>query len=490
MKLTLKILLLLLSATCFGQLQRLSILPQQGIKITNGHPAHLKTLSIDYFGEIPTAASMSGQAAYNQVYLAENVVIMINGIKVSSTFQSLVQSDNPLLLLLPQSNLEVTASINPASPEGKKIKSVELTFKNPSEIGNISNNRDVTQAQIIFANWGYAINQEEYWRRAKCLDVMQANNLLTYGINFILSAPSKNSFDQLYFKMDFYTYSGSTFKNLVSNGYFVLDANLNFTSASIQQLEQAFYYVDAISKTRDINEHWKINYTNPGYDPADIEKLYTAKQLYYQQSKNLMPVIGNTAIRDTVINNARYVLMVAWKNGASFNALTKKDPVTQMITYTSDTTFFKYAFFMVTRLNMQQWLAKNNMSDWPAPAYNTRLMQLLGLPPGSTNNIFVEVWVSENDFFRPTIDPSLDASRLPYKPDPAYLKGFEGYSAGSFAGTNLLWKYPFTGLGYTWDYNPGNPTHFGLSEFVLYAGKTIYVRREVPTKEYLSSFNK
>ena len=50
---------------------------------------------------------------------------------------------------------------------------------------------------------------------------------------------------------------------------------------------------------------------------------------------------------------------------------------------------------------------------------------------------------------------------------------------------DLYNQYPWGQLGYTYDWNPKNKSHVGLSEFIIGAGKTIYVNRIVTTQEYL-----
>ena len=46
--------------------------------------------------------------------------------------------------------------------------------------------------------------------------------------------------------------------------------------------------------------------------------------------------------------------------------------------------------------------------------------------------------------------------------------------------------YPWTGLGYTYDW--GNPdSEIGLSEFVILGGSTVGVDAVIPTEEYLNN---
>jgi len=132
------------------------------------------------------------------------------------------------------------------------------------------------------------------------------------------------------------------------------------------------------------------------------------------------------------------------------------------------------------------------------PPEPLRIAQLLGLPPeyavpGSPSEAkyMLEMWVSPKDLFRPCPDTEitdtacgtdfpLDMFRMPdlnnkvratEGPDYGVFKTYtswfnnrtrNGYSLGS-------WPYPWTRLGYTYDWGSGN--HVGLSEFVLHGRK-------------------
>ena len=46
-------------------------------------------------------------------------------------------------------------------------------------------------------------------------------------------------------------------------------------------------------------------------------------------------------------------------------------------------------------------------------------------------------------------------------------------------------KYPWTQLGYTYDWNPENKSHVGLSEFVIGENKNIVIKAIYSTNDYL-----
>ena len=133
-----------------------------------------------------------------------------------------------------------------------------------------------------------------------------------------------------------------------------------------------------------------------------------------------------------------------------------------------------------------------------------RIEQLLGLPPNYGNNYVVEYWADPKDLFRPAPDPQVvyaegsnqfpwETSRVlssgtpddykiwddycPISADPAcqcvqgsqymdYKCWFQNRRAYVYSYDYSSAPYPWTGLGYTYDWG-NSKTHVGLSEFVL-----------------------
>ena len=122
-----------------------------------------------------------------------------------------------------------------------------------------------------------------------------------------------------------------------------------------------------------------------------------------------------------------------------------------------------------------------------------RIAQLLGLPPSYATpgnpkeaKYFLELWVSPKDLFRPCPDTEIsdtacettfptDRFRI-YDPtkkvratEGADYGVFKGYSSWFGNRTRAIYSgsapYPWTRLGYTYDWGSGN--HVGLSEFVV-----------------------
>lgn len=122
-----------------------------------------------------------------------------------------------------------------------------------------------------------------------------------------------------------------------------------------------------------------------------------------------------------------------------------------------------------------------------------RLEQLLGLPPGAGYDRIAELSVRVEDLFRPAADPAVGTTR----PCPDSVSGGCGtrFPAGvdtahmawmASAALNL-WRipqgYPWTRLGYTYNWHPGSP-RYGASEYVVRAGSAVRVLTVAPTAEY------
>lgn len=122
-------------------------------------------------------------------------------------------------------------------------------------------------------------------------------------------------------------------------------------------------------------------------------------------------------------------------------------------------------------------------------AMTLRLEEVYGLPPHYGLLYFVEVWVDPQNMFRPSPDPEITdheaeidfpESSIYVTVDPGYIEWFENEQASKY-GQN---GYPWTRLGYTYDWCPIAPDKIGLSEFVIPAGSEIEVSEITDTNQY------
>jgi hypothetical protein len=136
-----------------------------------------------------------------------------------------------------------------------------------------------------------------------------------------------------------------------------------------------------------------------------------------------------------------------------------------------------------------------------------RVAQALGLPPPSAtqtleNTCMVELYVSPADLFRPSADPEVsdheaelafpadryrkfDDTLLVYSEMPcdaryctsctssgkcgmtSYRNWYNNRRAYVYSQTPVNSPYPWTALGYTYDWGNPTPPHYGVSEFVI-----------------------
>ena len=125
----------------------------------------------------------------------------------------------------------------------------------------------------------------------------------------------------------------------------------------------------------------------------------------------------------------------------------------------------------------------------PAPdALRLRLQQLLGLPAKDEERVFVEMQAGVRDIFRPCPDPD------PTKPEcgNAFTKNVD-VNHKAWLAEQVLQRYqtapqgyPWTRLGYTYDWNSASP-RFGASEYVVRKGSKVIVTEKSPTTTYCRS---
>ena len=117
-----------------------------------------------------------------------------------------------------------------------------------------------------------------------------------------------------------------------------------------------------------------------------------------------------------------------------------------------------------------------------------RISQLLGMPPTTTNNYIVELWVKPADLYRPAADPEIDDSTaglyLSENANPEYTQWFNQNIYDSYFGQ---WThYPWTRLGYTYDWaNPA--TEVGMSEYCIKTNSVLFVKKLCLATKYLTN---
>lgn len=150
---------------------------------------------------------------------------------------------------------------------------------------------------------------------------------------------------------------------------------------------------------------------------------------------------------------------------------------------------------------------RDSCLSWRGEDLAMRLRQLLGLRPGDSIAHFVEMRAPAAGMFRPTVDPAIH-TRAPCSPDQArgpecglhFPAGVDTAHVAWMAGQMLsAWKmpdgypvdagdearlgYPWTRLGYTYNWHPGSP-RYGASEYLVRAGTRVEVTAVIPYTVY------
>lgn len=119
-----------------------------------------------------------------------------------------------------------------------------------------------------------------------------------------------------------------------------------------------------------------------------------------------------------------------------------------------------------------------------------RLKQYLGLNTTWSYDVFVEMWVSPEDLFRPCTDPEINdatcavnfGETVPVvKNIKDYKRFYQNLYYSSFRTTNGI--VPWTGLGYTYDW-ANNKTDIGASEFIIVPNGEYEIHKVSTTAEY------
>ncbi|MCP3065093.1 hypothetical protein LXT21_40610 [Myxococcus sp. K38C18041901] len=109
-----------------------------------------------------------------------------------------------------------------------------------------------------------------------------------------------------------------------------------------------------------------------------------------------------------------------------------------------------------------------------------RVNQYLGLPPAGESDsgrYIVELWVKPSDMFRPCPDSEIDDGSCGLQFPESATNEHKNWMNAYFASSYGFWQrtqYPWTGLGYTYDWCNAD-THVGASEYVVRSASIVEV---------------
>jgi len=222
-------------------------------------------------------------------------------------------------------------------------------------------------------------------------------------------------------------------------------------------------FLFACNSTKNLTDKYLYSESIKNSIYPDSSKIYTNLVQINNDNKKL--------IRKN-INGEEYILVCTWKQNVSF--------------YQKDTLFNtgNYPIWVTTAPELKERIKLESPKDT-----TLRLIQLLGLPPGSQYSYFVEFWVKPSDLFRPCPDKEITDSKcdlcFPTGTDTEHIKWINENRISRYYQCDLYYQYPWGQLGYTYDWNLKNKSHVGLSEFIIGTNKTIFINRIVTTLEYL-----
>ena len=130
-----------------------------------------------------------------------------------------------------------------------------------------------------------------------------------------------------------------------------------------------------------------------------------------------------------------------------------------------------------------------------------RLEQLLGLPPGMEYDAFMQVWIDPSALFRPCAEPSVTTASCPVSaplksespdqvgwdcsaPADPHSQWLCNSWVARYGDSNPLRRFPWTALGYTYDWSPDNSSGEGPSEFVAPGQTPVVFERLVSTEAF------
>lgn len=194
----------------------------------------------------------------------------------------------------------------------------------------------------------------------------------------------------------------------------------------------------------------------------------------YKNLTSIRPENKNLSWKN--IRDEEYLLVVSLKQNISFYK-----PYL-------DSTFYNtgaYQIWVTAAPDLQQRMKQEKYKD-----KKYRLKELLGLPPESEYNYFVEFWVRPSDLFRPCPDREISDREcslcFPENTDANYIRWINDNRISRYYQCSISDKYPWTQLGYTYDWNKKNKSHVGLSEFVIESNRNIAVNAIYTIDQYLN----
>lgn len=186
----------------------------------------------------------------------------------------------------------------------------------------------------------------------------------------------------------------------------------------------------------------------------------------------LSPTLDSSSLVFKNISGKNYILVVMWKKSGDLKYY--QNDCTSGFYNTQN----RYNFVTVVP-QLKNICRKKNFGIHQG--VSLRLEELLGLPQQSQKDYFVEAWVQPDDLIRPCRDREIADRTCGLTIGDTTLQEYKTY-LGWLATGNA--GYPFTQLGYTYDWKKRNGSHEGLSEFLIDQKSNIVIKDYIETCDY------
>lgn len=119
----------------------------------------------------------------------------------------------------------------------------------------------------------------------------------------------------------------------------------------------------------------------------------------------------------------------------------------------------------------------------------TRLKQLIGLPPDCDYTTVTGFWVSPENIKRPAYNTDVVSGKMTTSFAENVDADFKEWFDGNIIGSYYEGAYPWTRLGYTYDW-ADNDTEYGLTEFLVSDKAEVTVEFTDTTEEFIERITK
>lgn len=173
--------------------------------------------------------------------------------------------------------------------------------------------------------------------------------------------------------------------------------------------------------------------------------------------------------------------LVSWKNGKVLMLTLHKYP--DFYTEGKDVTLTFGHSWTFTDKEIEDWYKKNkqNITDWPL-----RFKQLLGITLEQNHTHVSAFWTDPKDIKRPAYQPDPSKQLTKETLDGTALNELSDWFCSNIISSYYIGKakYPWTRLGYTYDW-ADNGKEYGVTEFVVLKDSTVTVEFTKSISEFV-----